>query len=333
METNSFNLTSSKKNEYIPQNYISLNQKSVKQRNFILQIKSAINPFLKPIYSTNKKLSNNNENIFKNNFLIPNINNPLSSTSKTNNNNSFSYLNKTIKKESLPKSPKFFTESKSIPEKQNIFINSSEIKLDKISFLNKKRKHMTSEELEIEQIKKEKEESKKLLEKNKKFYYKSLTFTPMKITPTPLTTFKPFNLSCNKKNKFIKEGKCCSLYETNKLNQKIRLKMQQKIEALNDIKIKNEILLNNTEYLRRQNILYNDLFKEPKNIVKEENNKENVDKNKDINCLKNYFTPKKKENCTLMLNTKNKQFNQSNFFTKSKIINYYLSNIKKNNNE
>ena len=188
---------------------------------------------------------------------------------------------------------------------------------------------MTSEELEIEQIKKEKEESKKLLEKNKKFYYKSLTFTPMKITPTPLTTFKPFNLSCNKKNKFIKEGKCCSLYETNKLNQKIRLKMQQKIEALNDIKIKNEILLNNTEYLRRQNILYNDLFKEPKNIVKEENNKENVDKNKDINCLKNYYTPQKKENFNLMLNTKNKQFNQSNFFTKSKIINYiYFSKYK-----
>ena len=328
MESKLFHLTSSNNKENRIQNFISLTPKNSKEKNIIFKIKTDNNPFLKTFYSTTKIMFNNNQNILKNNFSNSNKKYPLSNL-KLNNNNSYSFQSQTQKKEplSVSGSPKFFTETKNIFENQNLSIKASKIKFNKNAFLNKKRKHKTSEELEIEQIKKEKAASKKLLEKNKKFYQKSLSYTPIHITPTPLTTFKPFNLSCNKNTKFIKEGKCCTLYETSKLNQKIRKKMQEKIEALNDTKIKNQIFLNNTEYLRKQNLLYNDLFIAPKCILKEEEKKEN----KNISFVNDWVTPHKKENFNNNLITKSNQINQNNFMSKSKIINYYLSNIKKSN--
>ena len=326
MESKLFHLTSSNNKENRIQNFISLTPKAAKEKNIIFKIKTDNNPFLKAFFSTTKIFFNNNQNILKNNFSNSNKKNP-SSNLKFNNNNSYSFQSQTQKKESPSSSLKFFTEIKNIFDNQNLSIKTSKIKFNKNSFLNKKRNLMTSEELEIEQIKKEKAASKKLLEKNKKFYHKSLSYTPIHITPTPLTTFKPFNLSCNKNTKYIKEGKCCTLYETSKLNQKIRKKMQEKIEALNDTKIKNQIFLNNAEYLRKQNILYNDLFIAPKSIVKDEEIKDN----KNISFENNWLTPHKKENFNSNLNTKNNQFNQNNFMSKSKIINYYLSNIKKSN--
>ena len=323
MESKLFHLTSSNNKENRIQNFISLTPKAAKEKNIIFKIKTDNNPFLKAFFSTTKIFFNNNQNILKNNFSNSNKKNP-SSNLKLNNKNSHSYQSQTRKKEPLSLSPKFFTETKNILVKQNLSIKTN---FKDNSFLNKKRKHMTSEELEIEKIKKEKVASKKLLEKNKKFYHKSLSYTPIHITPTPLTTFKPFNLSCNKNTKFIKEGKCSTLYETSKLNQKIRKKMQEKIEALKDTKIKNQIFLNNAEHLRKQNILYNDLFIAPKSILKDEEKKEN----KNISFTNNWITPHKKENFISNLITKNNQFSQNNFMSKSKIINYYLSNIKKSN--
>ena len=147
------------------------------------------------------------------------------------------------------------------------------------NFLNKKRKYLSSEEIELEKIKKEKEINKKLMEKNKKLYLKSFNYSP----------FIPFKLSCNSNNKYIKEGKGNTLYEINKQNQKIRLKMQQKIEKLSDNKTKDRILLNNVDYLKKQNELYNDLF-----------NKENIINNNsifnDINQDKKSLTPIKELN-------------------------------------
>ena len=172
-------------------------------------------------------------------------------------------------------------------------------------------KDLSSEEIELEKIKKEKEINKKLMEKNKKLYLKSFNYSPMKITPSPLTTFIPFKLSCNSNNKYIKEGKGNTLYEINKQNQKIRLKMQQKIEKLSDNKTKDRILLNNVDYLKKQNELYNDLF-----------NKENIINNNnifnDINQDKKSLTPIKE------LNNKN---------DKKNILEYIktLRNLKNNN--
>ena len=279
METKSINLTYSKKKEDIKLNYLSLTPKCSKLNRIILSTKPYDNSFIKTFYSVKKtnNIYQQNTNQKKKN-LNNNEKSSLSlSKSKNNNNNPFILLKTTQKNSSLKKSPKFFTESK--------YLSNQKIKLDfceiqQKSFLNKKRKYMSSEELELEKIKKEKAESKKLLEKNKKTYYKSFIYTPMKIIPAPLTTFKPFNLSCNKNSKYLKEGKSCTLFETNKLNQKIRLKMQQKIEALNDSKIKNQIFLNNTDYLRKQNILYNDLFKVPKSVRKDDlSNKNNINFN------------------------------------------------------
>lgn len=353
MESKSINLTYSNKKEEIKINSISSTPKCSKQKNIILSIKGNINPFIKAFYSIqkNKNINQLNTNQ-KNNYLNKNENLSLPilplSLSKSNikNNNPFIPYNTTRKNSSLSKSPKFFTESKNLSN-QKIKLNFGEN--NPKSFLNKKRKYMSSEEIELEKIKKEKAESKKLLEKNKKTYYKSFIYTPMKIIPAPLTTFKPFNLSCNKNSKYLKEGKSCTLFETNKLNQKIRLKMQQKIEALNDSKIKNEIFLNNTDYLRKQNILYNDLFKVPKSVNKDDLNKENninncninsnkkkigncLDENKDINIIRNCITPQKKGIYLNTFTSQVKQYNEKNYFGKSKIINYYLTNAKKNNN-
>ena len=249
----------------------------------------------------------------------------------------------TQQKSSLSKSPKFFTESKNLNfSNQKINLNFSKIQQN--SFLNKKRKYMSSEDIELEKIKKEKTKIKKLLEKNKKSYYKSFIYTPMKIIPAPLTIFKPFNLSCNKNSKYLKEGKSCTLFETNKLNQKIRLKMQQKIETLDDSKIKNQIFLNNTDYLRKQNMLYKGLFKDPKSVNKDDfneknninftiniyNNKVCSDENKDINVIRNSITPQKKGFFINYFTSQIKRYNEKNNFGKNKIINYYFTNAKKN---
>ena len=179
------------------------------------------------------------------------------------------------------------------------------------TFLNKKRKLMTTEELELEKMKKEKEDIKKLMQKNKKLYLKSFNYSPMIINPSPLTTFIPFKLSSNNNSKYIKQGKGNTTYEVNKQNQKIRLKMQQKIEKLTDNKTKDRILLNNVDYLKKQNELYNDLF-----------NKENIINNNsifnDINQDKKSLTPIKE------LNNKN---------DKKNILEYIktLRNLKNNN--
>ena len=151
----------------------------------------------------------------------------------------------------------------------------------------------TEKEIELEKIEKERTATKKMIEKNRNLYYKSLFYTPIKIIPTALTTFKPFNLSSSKSSKYLKEGKSNTLYEINKLNQKIRQKMEQKIEALTDTKTKEQILLNNTDYLKKQNSLYNDLFKKPQNINNINLEKNNIILEENKKRIQNYLTPQK----------------------------------------
>mgnify|MGYP006873212107 CR=1 FL=1 len=159
-------------------------------------------------------------------------------------------------------------------------------------------------------MKEEKEALKLLMNKNKKLYLKSFKYSPMKITPSPLTTFIPFKLSSNNNSKFIKQGKSNTIYEVNKQNQKIRLKMQQKIEKLTNNTVKDTILLNNVDYLKKQNELYNELF-----------NKEN---------FTNSFTNSKKEKKILINKQRSitpiKDFNSF----KSDNLKSFDSQIKKN---
>ena len=367
MEPKLINLTSPNKRKDKEFNYISLTPKNTKETKHLLSIKQDIKPCLKNFYSTSKKFFSSNNNIFsknlnnsKKNFLIPNQN---ASISKTNIKPkcSLSFLNLTNSNISALNTPKLITDTKSLYPKHFFSeIRPNDINLK--SFLSKKRKYMTSEEIELEQIEKERTASKKMMEKNRNLYYKSLVYTPIRIIPTPLTTFKPFNLSSNKNSKYIKEGKSNTLYEINKLNEKIRLKMKQKIEALTDTKTKNQILLNNTDFLKKQNSLYNDLFKKPDsinniNLDKSKNidlsiynlssKKISLDENKDINIIKNYMTPQKIYEYNKGMNAfeslNNGKFNfclsshikslteKNKYFGNSKIMNYYLSSIKKKN--
>ena len=258
MSTNYKNLTP---NKYLEHKIISL--KSTPKFSIIHQIKE------NTITKQKKIINSMKNNLFSNSKININFNRNL------NNNNSSNF--------SIPLS------KKSINQKTNDCTKIINKDKNDNNFLNKKRKYLSTEEIELEKIKKEKEINKKLMEKNKKLYLKSFNYSPMKITPSPLTTFIPFKLSCNRNNKYIKEGKGNTLYEINKQNQKIRLKMQQKIEKLSDNKTKDRILLNNVDYLKKQNELYNDLF-----------NKENIINNNsifnDINQDKKSLTPIKELN-------------------------------------
>ena len=304
MESKLINLTSPNKRKEIDNDSLALIAKYNREKKILSSIKQDINPYLKRYYSTAKKLfssnknnANNTNNKENNHFLIPYS---VSSISKTNikPKSSLSFMSQTKFKTPLLSTPKLSTESKYFfPKNLSQKFNFSENKFSDItikSFLNKKRKkYMTSEEIELEKIEKERTATKKMIEKNRNLYYKSLFYTPIKIIPTALTTFKPFNLSSSKSSKYLKEGKSNTLYEINKLNQKIRQKMEQKIEALTDTKTKEQILLNNTDYLKKQNSLYNDLFKKPQNINNINLEKNNIILEENKKRIQNYLTPQK----------------------------------------
>ena len=304
MESKLINLTSPNKRKETTNDSFPLINNSNREKKILSSIKQDINPYLKRYYSTAKKLfssnknnANNTNNKENNHFLIPYS---VSSISKTNikPKSSLSFMSQTKFKTPLLSTPKLSTESKYFfPKNLSQKFNFSENKFSDItikSFLNKKRKkYMTSEEIELEKIEKERTATKKMIEKNRNLYYKSLFYTPIKIIPTALTTFKPFNLSSSKSSKYLKEGKSNTLYEINKLNQKIRQKMEQKIEALTDTKTKEQILLNNTDYLKKQNSLYNDLFKKPQNVNKINLEKNNIILEENKKRIQNYLTPQK----------------------------------------
>jgi len=351
MESKLINLTSPNKRKNSNIDSLSLITKSNKEKKILTSTKQDINPYLKRYYSTAKKLFSSNKNNAvntnnkeKNNFLIPYS---ISSLSKTNikPKNSFSFESQSKFKTPLLSTPKLSTEKKYFfPKNLSQKFCFSEYKPTDItikSFLNKKRKFMTTEEIELEKIEKERTATKKMMEKNRNLYYKSLFYTPMKIIPTALTTFKPFHLSSSKSSKYLKEGKSNTLYEINKLNQKIRQKMQEKIEALTDTKTKEQILLNNTDYLKKQNSLYNDLFKKPQNINNFKLEKNNISLDENKKRIQNFLTPEKnyltlnkrgfdlfnslsKGNSSNNLTSQTKRFEKNKELDKSKIINYYF---------
>ena len=149
----------------------------------------------------------------------------------------------------------------------------------------------------------------------------------MKINPSPLTTFIPFKLSSNNNTKYIKQGKGNTIYEVNKQNQKIRLKMQQKIEKLTDNKTKDGILLNNVDYLKKQNELYKDLFNNENNNNNSLLNNNDENKNLNINEINSKSTKEfsiYKRSQTQILDSQIKKLKDNN-----KILDY-LRSLRKN---
>lgn len=289
------------------------------QKSFLLQL------IQKKLLQTNQKPSLSDKNPHSNSKFEK----PLS---KINQPNSFFDTPSTIKYcNSITSTPYL---------KKNLFTNqlfnttSKKIEIvHKIpTFLNKKRKILSSEEIELQKIEKEREEIKKMIHKNREMYENSQNYTPMKIIPKPLTTFKPFNLSSNYKNKYLKERQGNTLYEINKLNQKIREKMEQKIEALTDTKTKNQILLNNTEYLKNQNSLYRNIYSQIKRYnsfcISDNTSKKEEDKFKEPFSekihVKEFLTPQK------MINIDNSNSVMSKLvLSNSKISQIYLNYLTK----
>ena len=290
------------------------------------------------LFNSNKNCPNSsNKTIFNSSYNSKNNSCFLVPFSKTNISKTNDY---TQKKFQTSNKKILSSDIKSITHKINNENNSFTETNTKFSlvnnFLNKKRKLMTSEEIELEKINKEKEIQKKLLKKNRKLYLKSFNYSPMKITPSPLTTFIPFKLSSNNNSKYIKQGKSNTIYEVNKQNQKIRLKMQEKIEKLADNKTKEKILLNNADYLKKQTELYNDLF-----------NKENTINNSFININeKNINLSTNERNRTPLKELNNKDKKEFNIFKNNHSVIFnskiklsetnkileYLKSIRKSNN-
>ena len=268
------------------------------------------------LFSNNKTNFNSNSNNKNNScFLIPFSKSFIPKIKVNQNTNDFTHSKLAFSSKKI-----LLTETKTIKHNinKNFSFTETKSKPQELinTFLNKKRKKMTSEEIELEKIKEEKDINKKLMGKNKKLYLKSFNYSPMKIMPSPLTTFIPFKLSSNNNSKYLKQGKTNTLYEINKQNQKIRLKMQQKIEKLTDNITKDRILLNNVDYLKKQNELYNDLFNDV-NFINNSFIKEN-DENKALNIKERSTTP-----------TKNFNQNKNN---KGQIFNSQIKKVNKNNN-
>jgi hypothetical protein len=290
------------------------------------------------LFNSNKNCPNSsNKTIFNSSYNSKNNSCFLVPFSKTNISKTNDY---TQKKFQTSNKKILSSDIKSITHKINNENNSFTETNTKFSlvnnFLNKKRKLMTSEEIEFEKINKEKEIQKKLLKKNRKLYLKSFNYSPMKITPSPLTTFIPFKLSSNNNSKYIKQGKSNTIYEVNKQNQKIRLKMQEKIEKLADNKTKEKILLNNADYLKKQTELYNDLFNKENTInnsfinINEKNiNLSTNEKNR--TPLKELINKDKKE-FNIFKNNHSVIFNSKIKLSETNKILEHLKSIRKSNN-
>ncbi|MCQ2816768.1 MAG: hypothetical protein MJ252_05825 [archaeon] len=97
-----------------------------------------------------------------------------------------------------------------------------------VQFLGKKRKQMTSEEIELEQIKMERAQFEKEKKENWECYEKSKKYKPVHLMPAPLTLLKPFKLSSSYSQMYLKRRESSTKYETNLVNEKIKKKLEEK---------------------------------------------------------------------------------------------------------
>lgn len=108
----------------------------------------------------------------------------------------------------------------------NVSQNNSKMFLEK-----KKKRILSSEEIELEKIKKEKEDLKKQRQIHLKCYNKSKIYKPMNISPSPLTLIKPFNLSSSGSTQCLKKRLTKTNYEIKQINKKIKEKLENKVKA------------------------------------------------------------------------------------------------------
>ena len=128
-----------------------------------------------------------------------NSSNKQSSTLDTNKNNIIFYKNGTYfsfgKDNSL--NNKLTPTTSSFNFKENIRKSFDATNLNNNSFLNKKRKLMTSEELELEQIAREREEVRKMMKKNMALYYRTKSGTTRVVSKIKDDIYNNNNFSKN----------------------------------------------------------------------------------------------------------------------------------------
>jgi len=161
--------------------------------------------------------------------------------------------------------------------------------LNNNSFLNKKRKLMTSEELELEQIQREREEVKKMMKKNMDLYNRTKSGTTTIVSKVKETILGLNNLGKNSNNNIMNKT---SSYSMNFFREKAMNKINQINKKINENKMKQEqqpnifkgktIEIINTDILPKNNsIVNNEIENENENIIELNEEKENTEQNKE----------------------------------------------------
>ena len=155
------------------------------------------------------------------------------------------------------------------------------------SFLNKKRKLMTSEELELEQIQREREEVKRMMKKNMDLYNRTKSGTTTIVSKVRETIHGLNNLAKNTNNNIINKT---SGYSANFLREKAMNKINLINKKINENNMKQEqqsdifkgktIEIINTEIFPKNNsIANNEIVNE--NSIELNEEKENTEQNKE----------------------------------------------------
>ena len=154
------------------------------------------------------------------------------------------------------------------------------------SFLNKKRKLMTSEELELEQIQREREEVKKMMKKNMDLYNRTKSGTTTIVSKVRDTILGLNNLSKNNilNNNIIKTNS----YANNFSREKALNRIKELNKKINENNIKREQSQQPNLYkVRTIEIINTDILPEQINLVNNET---------DNNCKKSIELNEEKEN-------------------------------------
>ena len=163
---------------------------------------------------------------------------------------------------------------------ENTLINNN-------SFLNKKRKLMTSEELELEQIQREREEVKKMMKKNMDLYNRTKSGTTTIVSKVRDTIYGLNNLAKNNNNvnnnksvyamNFSREK---ALKNINEINKKINENKKKQKQA-NIYQGKIIEIINTDISPENNNIINNDTEKKNENTIELNEEKENTEQEKE----------------------------------------------------
>ena len=230
---------------------------------------------MEQIFNKENYLNNSN----KQSTLDPNIN--KNTTIFFNKGKYFSFSkDNTIDTKIAPNTSSFnIRESFKKPIDINLANNNS-------SFLNKKRKLMTSEELELEQIQREREEVKKMMKKNMDLYNRTKSGTTTIVSKVRDTILGLNNLSKNNilNNNIIKTNS----YANNFSREKALNRIKELNKKINENNIKREQSQQPNLYkVRTIEIINTDILPEQINLVNNETDK---------NCKKSIELNEEKEN-------------------------------------